>query len=675
MIASRRGKNVALTGALGQLGFTAVMLIIWIWTGSLSAMSCMLLLVSGIPLWVMVTLMFYCRHLERREAVELEELIAQGATRGTIFETPDGEQLRPAAERIAFLDRWIVPVFTLLWAGGIVTVAVLLVRYLRWAPPAEIDNTAQGILLTLVIGFGAFLFSRYATGMSRGPQWRLLRATGSYLLVNVLFMLAVLGALIGARQDNMKIDLLVAYAIAIVQFVVAAELLLNFILDLYRPRIPGRERRPSFDPRLFNLLAEPGRVGHSIAEALNYQFGFEVSRTWFYQLLSRAFIPLLIFAAAVLIAMSSIVIVREGEQYVVLHWGRADPDRLLLEPGLHFKWPFPVDTAKRFETQKVHEILLGVGEHRETTIVKGKELYLWTEEHGTHEELNFLVAVPPRSMQVVAPGERLPPPPVNLIKLVVAVQYVIDNPCDFGYRYEDSAQLLECVAYREMSRYCASATLDSPVGGEHSDRPEAIMTYGRQRAAEELKRRIQTRADELALGVKVQYVGISAVHPPVEAAPAYQAVLEAERRMRLTRYEAEAEANRILVQVAGSPLAALKLALGINTLEELEMLRDNPTRVREILTEQINRTEVNIRTLDTEIYQEHLLGYARTGQLSTPKQELRRRYQEHLELLRKIQADTGGFDFNPHIARARQLTEDLFKKTVGRPAKIVAYAE
>ena len=42
-------------------------------------------------------------------------------------------------------------------------------------------------------------------------------------------------------------------------------------------------------------IAEPGRIGSSIADALNYQFGFEVSKTWFYQLLSRACVPLIIF--------------------------------------------------------------------------------------------------------------------------------------------------------------------------------------------------------------------------------------------------------------------------------------------------------------------------------------------------------------------------------------------
>ncbi len=674
MIARRRAKNVSIAGAVAQLGFTAVMLVIWLWTGSLSAMSCMLLLIGGIPLWLMVAMLFYTHQLERRESAQLEELSAQGTTRGTIFEGPEGAELRPAAARVRFMERWIVPLFTLTWTAMHVTIAILLVRYLRAQGASEIVNTAQGMLLTLVIAFGAFLFSRYSTGMSADARWRSLRAAGSYLLLNVLFMGTVLAALIGARHGNTKIDILVAYAVAGAQFILAAELLLNLVLDFYRPRIPGQERRESFDSRLLNLIAEPGRVGHSIAEALNYQFGFEVSKTWFYQLLSHAFIPLLVFAGAVQMGMSSIVLVGEGEECIVLHWGRADADRSTLKPGLHFKWPFPVDTVQRFETKKVHEILLGAGEEREATIVNGRELFLWTEEHGSREELDFLVAVAPRGAGL-AESEEQAPPPVNIIKLVVAVQYVISNPYDFGYRYANSAQLLENIAYREMSQYCASATLSSPIQGGGANRAEAIMTYGRQRAADELKRRIQARSDELSLGVHIQYVGISAVHPPPDVAEAYEAVLEAERRMLQARYQAEAEANRILVQVAGRPLAALRLALAINALEELEMLPDNPTRLPEILSGQIHRAEENVQALDEEIYQERLLGQMRGGQRKTPKQQLRGWYLEHLGLLKEIQANPAGFDFDRAIANAHRKTEKLFETTVGGPAKLLADAE
>jgi len=672
MIAQKRGKSVALGGGGAQLLFAGVMLVIWLYTDSLSAMSSLILLAVGIPLWAMVGLMFYCRELERRETDELEKLAAAGGPGGTIFEKDQDQELRPAAARVAFVERWMVPVFTLLWAGLHVTVGVLLIRYLTARGESSIANPGQGILLSLVIGFAGFLLARYSTGMGKVDQWRWLRATGSYLLVNVLFIAAVLASLILARQDNMRGDLIVAYCGPLVQLVLAAELLLNFILDLYRPRIPGQEHRASFDSRLLNIVAEPGKLGHSIADALNYQFGFEVSKTWFYQLVARAALPLIAFAVLVLVGMSSIVVVPEGEQCVVQHLGRRDR---ILHPGLRLKWPWPIDTARRFRTDEVHEILLGVGEEIEPTIIKGREIYLWTQEHGRRRELDFVLAVPPRSVESDESPEQRPPPPVNLIKLVAAVQYVISDPYKFGYEFVDSAKELECIAYREMSRYCASATLDSAVPGDDPGRPEAMMTYGRRRVAAELKRRIQARCDELGLGVKIEYVGLPAVHPPAEAAEAYEAVLEAERGKLLTRYEAQAEANGILVKVAGSPLTALRLSLAIRALEELEALRDNPGRFEAMLTDLMRSIEDEIKALEFEIEQERLLGQIHPGSERTDTQELREDYVRHLNLLKRIRSDPKRFDLTSAIADASRTADELFARASGEPAEMVAHAQ
>jgi regulator of protease activity HflC (stomatin/prohibitin superfamily) len=341
---------------------------------------------------------------------------------------------------------------------------------------------------------------------------------------------------------------------------------------------------------------------------------------------------------------------------------------------LHLKWPWPIDTARRFETGKVHELLLGVGEERTPVIIKGREVYLWSQEHGARRELDFLLAVPPRAGEVALQETKKPPPPVNIIKLVVAVQYVIDDPYKFGYRYTDSAKALECIASREMSRYCASATLDSPVPGGAVDRPEAIMTYGRERAAAELKKRIQEGAEEADLGVAIRYVGLVTVHPPAEAAPAYEAVPEAERRMMLTRYEAEGEAKKILAQVAGSPMAALKLALAIQTLEDLEKLRDRPAETEKILAEQIRQAEDNIQVLQKEIEQERLLGLAREGEGKTTKQQLLEAYKEYQKLFEKIRSPAA-VDLDKEISLARQETDDLLRQTVGDPARVIAEAE
>jgi len=753
MKAQRRGKNIALAGAGLQGIFTLALLAVGAVTGAKSAMACTWYLAGGVLPWLMAALLFYARQLELQEAAELAELATRGET-GGLFERDRDLSLRPAAARRAFIDRWIVPIFTQVLAVYYVALGILVLSALRFLVREEtispIRPIAPGLLFTLLVGFVAFLFSRYCTGMSSRPEWRPLRAPASYLLLGFGMLVASAASFAMAHWGYRMVDVVVAFAVPIAQLVLAAELEIGFILDLFRPRVPGRERRLTFDSRICGLLAEPARVGHSVAETLNYQFGFEVSRTWFYRLLGKALVPLLIFGAIVLFLMSSVVIVYQGQKCVVLHWGRRDAGRLL-GPGIHVKWPWPVDTARHFDVERAYELRVGVGEQREPKVVKGRELRLWTDEHGRWRELDFLVARPPRgseggeaATQPAGPSAGRPqtqattppagdegngtPPPVSIIKLVVSVLYQIEDPYKFGYRFTDARGLLEAVAHREMVRYCASATLDTKLGDPDPNRPEAIMTSGWGKASRVLEQRIRKAVGPapkgLDLGVRIRTVKLVAVHPPAQAADAFEAVFAAERGQDQDRYRAEGEANRLLSNVAGDPDSGLELALAITQLEHLENLATRRGRKEDFdrdLRGHILRTGASLRTLLREIRREELRGRLGrtggpatrpgrqaqdfpasltrylpqadegTGQLlrelladgsldglsgsgGTPKQRLARRYALHLLELLEIRSRADQFDFATRTRAARDRADTLFDRATGEPARKIAEA-
>ena len=673
----KRGKNVAVVGAVLQAIIVVVVVILWRMSDSHSAFTSLWLLVGGVFLWLMTVLLFYARQLERQEAVDLQELMERGGGEGTIFEEQEKLDLRPARQRLEFLLRWIVPVFTLLFAAYHATLGLLMIRYLRTAEPLVASRPMETALFLLIIGFGAFLFSRYCTGMSSQPQWRLLRATGSYLLICVLFIWSAAAGMLFVSQGVGQIETIVAFILPGIQLIFAAELLLNFVLDIYRPRLPDDEYRPSYDSRLFNLLAEPTRVGHSIADTINYQFGFEVSGTWFYQLISRAFVPLIAFAVLVMFGMTSIVVVNDGEQCVVKHWGKVPADHQTLEAGIHFKWPWPIDTAERFETGLIHEITLGVGQSRSPSLTRDRnELVLWTEEHGAQTEENFLIGVPPRQevRRKTDEGETGKAPSVSIIKLVVLLQYRVSDVYKYGYQFTDAGEMLRYIANQEMVRYCASGTLDEVVSDE-TDRPQAIMTSGRSAAAKTLQRRIQKRLDEAGVGVELVFAGIIAAHPPVSAVPQFEKVMETERLQDQQRYAAEAEASRILAEVAGDPGDALELFLALRkgeVFEELSKQKDIPEQFAPAVEEFIRRAEGQIKALGLEIYREKLLG-KKDSNLKT-RIRLQKAYEEFLHYLRLAQKDREGFDYTARVEKADQAVKYLFDGLEGEPAKLLAEA-
>ena len=685
MTETKRGKNVAIVGTILQLVFTAAMLTMWLLTKSLAAMVCTWALAGGVLLWLMAAVLFYCRQLAAQEEIELAEIAARGET-GTIFEGEQGVAMRVAAGRLAAMERWAVPIFAVLWACGHAVVGALTIRYLAALDkPLALTGVAPAALFAVLIAFMAFLFSRYCTGLGTERPWLLLRATGSYLLVNVLLIAAVLVALLAASQKYASADRIIAYLSPAVQLLLAAEVVLNVLLDLYRPRVGGQEDRPPFDSRLFNLVAQPGRVGHTIAETLNYQFGFEVSKTWFYQLLGRAFVPLIVLGIVVMFLMSTIVMVPEGSQAIVFHFGV--PSAETVKPGIWLKWPWPIDRVEMFDTGQVYEIVLGEGEERTekeraASYVNGRRLFLWTEEHGDRKELDFLVAGPKRgpgdTAKEDATGrkEAKALPSVDVIKLVVPVQYRITDAFKYGYKSRDSHALLEKVAYQKMVQYCASATLTSSKGDPDSDRPEAIMTHGRAKAARKLKDHIQKAVgpgpDGLDLGVEITYVGLVSVHPPADVAPEYQKVLEAERAQDEKRYEAQGQANKLLARVAGTPGDARKLAQAIRVLDSLEELsrqRNEPAKRQAMLSSKVSEVRNILASVDKEIERDRILGRQPAVLL-----EYRKELREHLSLLDAVRDSPVTFDYAGRIVEAQKLVDNRFDNAIGQPAEQVAKA-
>src|SRR6185369_14463181 len=81
---------------------------------------------------------------------------------------------------------------------------------------------------------------------------------------------------------------------------IGVEIAVNLVLNLYRPRMAGEQPRPAFESRILGLLIGAGGVATTLREAFRYQFGFEISGSWFWRLFGRALAPLILVGAAVL---------------------------------------------------------------------------------------------------------------------------------------------------------------------------------------------------------------------------------------------------------------------------------------------------------------------------------------------------------------------------------------
>ncbi len=350
------------------------------------------------------------------------------------------------------------------------------------------------------------------------------------------FLLAVALALAAFKIDGMV--KVMTWVSPVLMIVLGVEIAVNTVLDVYRPRIGGQYARSAFDSRLLGMINEPGGILHTFASAIDYQFGFKASQTWFYKLLEEAILPLALFAIATLYVLSCMVVVGPGEQAIVERLGAFDR---VAEPGLTFKLPWPFGVARTYPTKEIQVLNIGFEVDPDKT---EREPLLWGESHYKVEDKLLVAAKRTESAQEDAP------PPVSLVIAAVPVQYRIKDIESYVYKHRDSGQVLYTVCYRELVRYLVSAKVETDDDDVDSAR-QSILSADRTKAGEYLTAQMQNAADAAKVGVEIVHVGLQGIHPPVEVAEAYQEVIAAVQKKHAAIMNAQAERNTILISLCG----------------------------------------------------------------------------------------------------------------------------
>jgi membrane protease subunit HflK len=466
---------------------------------------------------------------ERLEKLEFDEL-TKSTRSATLFNAKDAEVF-PAQRAREQFEHWVVPVFTvvlfILQAGG----AFLL---WRWLPKTDLTPFHQPMVGLSLFGLFAlllFLVGQYSVRLARLESIRLLRPGASYILLGAYLCFLVLVAIAAVEAGFSQIDLIIARILCVVLVLIGLETLVNLVLEIYRPRVKGGEIRLLYESRLVGLLGQPEGLITTAAQALDYQFGFKVSETWFYLFLEKALAWLVLAQFGILLLSTCVVFVEPGEGALLERFGRPVlvKGQVMLEPGQHFKWPWPIDKVQRFSNKRVQSLLIGAtveGDEKEPDH-KGKTV-VWTIGHARNE-FNFVVANRELAVPTITTNlsGREVLPPVNLVAAEIPVQYAIRDLQAWAYNSIFPGDLLEKLATREVVRYLVSVDLNE------------FMARGRQQAADELRARIQKAADNLNLGVDILYVGVKDVHPPVKVAPGYEAVVSALQQKEATIFEAK----------------------------------------------------------------------------------------------------------------------------------------
>jgi membrane protease subunit HflK len=583
-LTSKRAKQVAIAGLVISLIFFVVTFIVGLMSQAFAVSALAWQILGTVLVWFVLVVQFHQRVLAEQEKLDIAQM-ARSSEAGTIFQAGSDRAalFAEAQKRLEVLEKWFVPSFGVFIALYLVGMGVMTLAKVKTGLEFSPKNPSLVLVFVTIVSFLSFLISRYATGMSAQFVWKPLRAGGSSLLATsgLAFLVALaLAAAFFRYPVGLRI---MAWAIPTLMVVLGSEILLNAMLDFYRPRIAGQYSRCCFDSRLLGLFNEPGGLFHTVASAIDYQFGFQVSQTWFYKLLEKAILPLVLFAVVILYLLSCFVVVQEGNQAIIEHLGSSNPQYggRTVGPGIYVKNPWPFDKVYSYPTGNIEQINIGFvkKEGGET------EPLLWGKEHYK-EEYNLLVATQERGTRTKGG-----PPPVSLVRAAVPVHYRVKDLYEYLYGYYQNTEssvngaraMLEAICYRELVRFAASARIETVDSGPEQGLQASLLGSGREAASIHLREQIQKAADTAKLGVEVILVNLQGIHPPPQVTEAYQSVIAAGQQKQAYILMAKAEWNKTLTELCGSTAQAEKLyALAQSYLQSAEK---DPAKAQQLQAE------------------------------------------------------------------------------------------
>jgi membrane protease subunit HflK len=298
------------------------------------------------------------------------------------------------------------------------------------------------------------------------------------------------------------------------------EALIRFAVRFYQPKSLRKSPGAAGNSLVLDAFFGHGHGLGSAVKGFEDLLGIKLREVWIVRYL-RQTIELIIIGTVVLGWLSTcFTSVPAGSRAVRVFFGRYQP--VPLSPGLHITWPWPIEQLEIVETETIRQISLGFDKDLSGPV-------LWNEPHFEGEK-NLLVG----------DGE-------SLLTIDVPIFYRISDPVRYLETTTNAEQALLALADRKLIQVAGSR--DS----------FQIMTEQRAEISRQLRESLQQEVDQLGLGLQIVFVGLKDVHPPVDVAPAYQAVVSAQeekdRTIDLARAsrvrvlpEAQAQANRIRVE-------------------------------------------------------------------------------------------------------------------------------
>lgn len=240
----------------------------------------------------------------------------------------------------------------------------------------------------------------------------------------------------------------------------------------------------------------------------------------------------------------------------------------IVDPGLHFKLPFGIDTVHFVPTERIQKQEFG---------------FRTTQGGSRGRSSQFQAASKEESLMLT--GD------LNVINVEWVVQYRISDPDKYLHRVQDQTD-----AVRDVSESVMRQVVGNRLGSD-------VLTVGRVAVAVEVKEQMQQILDQFDLGVRISAVELQDVTPPELVAPAFNKVNEARQEKEKFVNVAETERNTIIPRARGVAEKSISEAEAYAT-ERINAAKGETVRFKALLAEYSKSPDITRARLFLEMIDE-----------------------------------------------------------------------
>lgn len=362
-------------------------------------------------------------------------------------------------------------------------VACSLIYKFITAESQPIENSLVSGLIFLVFSFISYFVYRFETQVGEDVKSIGLISDGMHSRADMVASL-VTGFALMLYTVGLNLDRWVSLLIALFVLAFAIETITNVVVDFFRGE-KDTFHRYRFSRIFFVLFDKRAfyEISQSVRSFLEKRFNF----AGLTKVVQRTLLILLPAAVIVVLLSSVFFTVGVNEKAVIERFGRPVGLNKPIEPGLHIKWPWPVDRVVKVDASTIKSMNIG------NIASDGSLAMLWTKSHGTEE--TFLT------------GDN------NFFYPYIVVHYKIKEVFQYLYKNLDPEKALNETAHQIATHLFSRQKFYD------------IASTNREKLERDMYEILSARLDELETGIEVISVHFKDVHPPISVADSFEKVI------------------------------------------------------------------------------------------------------------------------------------------------------